>query len=584
MTHVISCCHFSVKEVGAVNMEGSTAEEDAHISEGVKKKRKESPQVINQGNRDPTPTKCAEQLQLIVQDTEEEQGKEQGKEEQHKEQGKEQSKEDKQIEKKEEAVSEKVRREAEEEVIVIEEDDSGEHDDTGKWTCAKCQLLNPDQVKQCLSCQTTKPKDEEKTGGLKVPQRQNAVKIRKQHPVDDGKEKGDQEKGDTEKGDSVEKEKSKMDDVDSGMDVDTWNCRRCTLENKMISQRCIMCGAPREDNAVKGINASLLDKYPAISPRKVKPVTSPKLNGDSSARGKSSSKVDSEWTCQKCTFLCNPAWKFTCDMCDKPRNVYGAHMKGVPKNSKINPEVFEFPSNNVNRTALPVMNVIDGTPVKTIGKHKTKDDEWSCPRCTLLNKKTASVCAACTCPRPSRDIDTPSTPNIPNTWVCGQCTLRNENTLMICNVCQASRMGSARQPSDSSSPSTSQAANALSNDKVKLAGWICECSFKNDAVNLECMICDAPNSRGTIVGKTPAVSAASATASSSSASSSSGVQATASCSTATAESTIVSRPAIARQKTICMMDVRRKEEKEAMEQWEQIVDFCKVVSEINLLL
>ena len=195
---------------------------------------------------------------------------------------------------------------------------------------------------------------------------------------------------------------------------------------------------------------------------------------------------------------------------------------------------------------------------------------WSCPRCTLNNKDTASVCGACGCPKPSshpaKGAFAP-----PNTWVCGRCTLRNGRSVDVCQACHLPRVASpARSPADNSPKAPIARAESVepstSNSDPKM--WTCrQCTFQNSVNLTECKVCDMPRSWS------PSAAAA------------------ASASTSPAEGAIIveddddedMKPGphprgIMRQKTVCMETVRQKEEKEALERWNTIIEFCKAVS------
>ncbi|ELT93631.1 hypothetical protein CAPTEDRAFT_191769, partial [Capitella teleta] len=79
-----------------------------------------------------------------------------------------------------------------------------------------------------------------------------------------------------------------------------WKCRSCTLENKQQLTRCSMCETPRKDNAPKTLLRRLTEDPP------------PKEETGDSA----------EWTCDHCSFKCNPSWASYCDCCYSVRQIY----------------------------------------------------------------------------------------------------------------------------------------------------------------------------------------------------------------------------------------------------------------------
>jgi len=64
-------------------------------------------------------------------------------------------------------------------------------------------------------------------------------------------------------------------------------------------------------------------------------------------------------------------------------------------------------------------------------KSPEQHSDWSCSICTLLNKASAKVCAACTKPRPRQPEQ--------QQWSCTTCTLLNRASANICAVCSKPR-------------------------------------------------------------------------------------------------------------------------------------------------
>jgi hypothetical protein len=156
--------------------------------------------------------------------------------------------------------------------------------------------------------------------------------------------------------------------------------------------------------------------------------------------------ADNEWSCTSCTML-NPMAAIKCSVCGKSNShANGGGLKG----GKSHP--------------------LDDSDSKDSAGKKHKADgsallPWDCPLCTLHNLATASICATCNGPRPSR----PSNANVaaasgglpppppPRPWTCSSCTVVNfEAAATTCSVCGTARDASAA--TSTAAPSATDAA------------------------------------------------------------------------------------------------------------------------------
>jgi len=177
----------------------------------------------------------------------------------------------------------------------------------------------------------------------------------------------------------------------------------------------------------------------------------------------------------------------------------------------------------------------------TIITDEATTDQWTCSRCTLVNKSSVDRCGVCEAPRrfsapivnpdPSLSSTKPKTTGksgAASTWTCSSCTfIDNPSWGVICQVCNTPRPAGSGQPRKKPRviPSTSGSGACSKGNTAK---------EKNRS---------ASSSSGPGQG---------------------------------------APPRLQRLSSQCCEAVQASEEATAMEQWNHIVDFCKVVSSHSL--
>ena len=195
-----------------------------------------------------------------------------------------------------------------------------------------------------------------------------------------------------------------------------WVCRRCTLQNQIHMKRCAVCETPRRSNVPTDIPVEFKRNTDShIDLTKASP------NGPTNS--------NSTWMCQNCTYRCNPSWAVTCDICDKPRDMFNVSSSLQSRGTSNAPIPEDVEMVEVNDILTP-----KSSKSKTVPKVDTavKEDMWVCPRCTLENKLLADICGACACRKPQTPMG--KTKLISDTWTCIRCTLRNAKTDTYCQV------------------------------------------------------------------------------------------------------------------------------------------------------
>lgn len=189
-----------------------------------------------------------------------------------------------------------------------------------------------------------------------------------------------------------------------------WTCTKCSYAyNPLWSERCDICNSVRSPPSVN--EPSLI----TVTKDSVR-YTPTKQDGEkSSGEGKGTPQgasatlateetdleddveclpaddvpdADADWTCKKCTLL-NPSSKLACDVCGGSK-----------------------------------LGSITAKCDKTLGK----GESWDCPRCTLKNPLRASVCRACKTANPKKGPDPNSTPSNSTSAVLGSPSSRQQSS------------------------------------------------------------------------------------------------------------------------------------------------------------
>ncbi|XP_063703467.1 calpain-D [Culicoides brevitarsis] len=183
-----------------------------------------------------------------------------------------------------------------------------------------------------------------------------------------------------------------------------------------------------------------------------------------------SSGMTRMWTCIKCSYAYNPQWVKQCDICESSRS----HMSS--KDSNI-----ESSDNDKSRMLKLLSHGFDEVPTKVpmaTFEQDLEDDfqflpgdtipsdseiEWTCKKCTLLNKGTSTVCIVCGGSK-LRSITSVEdlTLRKGEFWSCSKCTLKNSLGSSACSACKATRQSSSAQPNNVAAASTTSASSIAS--------------------------------------------------------------------------------------------------------------------------
>ena len=204
---------------------------------------------------------------------------------------------------------------------------------------------------------------------------------------------------------------------------DTWVCLECTYRNKLVVTECEMCGTLKP-------GAQKAPKRSAIS----------NPTREESSPAKTVSFSSGPWMCSTCAFH-NADNLNACKICNtkrRPQDLvntngtdYGRQRAGAANNN-------HSPS-DPGQPAVPA------------------SDEYSCPTCTLFNKRAKKGCDACGTTNPyyvahshpppptstphnvqmGRTHPTTPPPTAQSKWPCLVCTFENWATHRKCEMCQA---------------------------------------------------------------------------------------------------------------------------------------------------
>lgn len=410
--------------------------------------------------------------------------------------------------------------------------------DSRKWKCDTCTLLNPVQVEQCIACLAWKPKGAELI-----------VDKRDEHSdgEDDSKEVEDikclianpKRSSGSPKMDIPEQQTIPSQAVTNG---DVWICRRCTLENNNDKTRCDVCETPRKNNVPTTLPKIIKDKMQGFTRMISEEIQGPKPKRQvSQSIHSNGGSVEDTWICSHCTYKFNPSWAEVCDLCQSVKQVYGPH--------NPSPSHRESSQRSSRRPATITLGTTTPSP-----DHPLRN-VWICPKCDHENQNLVRDCADCGHLRKPTTAAMKSLRKASVTtqaqWICSRCTFRNSFTAHVCGMCQSKRESSAMLPSGSQTIliSDDEDDDVFIKSSQRRSSWICpRCTFSNKMVDFECRMCGVAHKFGRVR------------------------------SISSPETAPMGPPQmLQRQGTICMEQIRKESEKEAMEQWHSIVGYCKIV-------
>lgn len=130
------------------------------------------------------------------------------------------------------------------------------------------------------------------------------------------------------------------------------------------------------------------------------------------------------WTCNHCSFSYNSPQSFTCDICDTPRRTLNSDFQTPISINTQNSGVIYSKINHNNKINKTIMN------------NNTLVNCWTCIKCTLINSNEDCFCKACGGSKlNSTTNQNYSTLKPSESWVCKRCTLRNSIQSFECSAC-----------------------------------------------------------------------------------------------------------------------------------------------------
>ncbi|XP_020605318.1 calpain-15-like [Orbicella faveolata] len=305
----------------------------------------------------------------------------------------------------------------------------------------------------------------------------------------------------------------------------SWTCKQCTLINTGRNPTCSACG---------------YRKQPTVSAWTCKvcgsrnPQTVVLCNHCGSDRIKSPRNCDhngKQWTCPRCT-LTNPWTASICSACQLDPSLVMADSsasRGSSAKERLYPDL-----------SLQLHPVIA----------QQSPEVLKCPKCqSLLYDNVGVYCTVCHSPCPEegfkpRPFPKSSVPHVSKDiddshWSCSGCTLDNKASNSVCEVCGRARdVGPNRSNSGETSDSTGSG--------VVDPGWSCPtCTLFNSSNVAMCSACGSKRDSGASHGEASQPS----------------------------PSTSPSKT-MKRQKSIPVESRRMRDEKQAKEQWINIVQYC----------
>lgn len=458
------------------------------------------------------------------------------------------------------------------------EADTSRCSSSSKWRCESCMLLNPVQVPQCIACLAWKlngviivndtddmgpdkeeqGKDDEVGIDSHVRHDSDDISVLPSDDVitidaedeDEALVKGlffDTSQGHKKDGDKngTWNSKAEISTLQDQTATDQWTCSRCTLVNKSAVNRCEVCEAPRRSTT------------PIVLPGPTSPLMKVKNSGKSHvaviARSVSS---EERWKCSHCTFVDNPSWGVLCNICSTPRPVGN---RQPPKKPSVNPSGSDSGNHSKHPTVPKTTKVSTNDKVSESGR-----STWLCPKCTLKNGSDKNKCTACGYMKtPFAGVSTKYSPvgDATGVWTCALCTIKNQASASVCSMCMSKRDVPLPILVPDAKRSIASTSHTVPPSGKTKNPWRCAvCTFMNKSTETNCTKCGSNE-----VMKEKNRSAPAST------SFDQGAPPGAVC-------------RFRRLSSQCCDVVQAHEEAEATEQWDIIVNFCKVVSWPDFLL
>ncbi|XP_017396631.1 E3 SUMO-protein ligase RanBP2 [Cebus imitator] len=291
-----------------------------------------------------------------------------------------------------------------------------------------------------------------------------------------------------------------------------WHCNSCSLKNAATAKKCVSC------QNLNPSNKELLG--PPLGETVFTPKTGPENVQDRFAL--MTPKKESHWDCSICLVRNEP----TVSRCIACQNTESTNKSG---SSFVHQASFKF-----GQGELPKPVNSDFRSV-----FSTKEGQWNCSVCLVLNEGSSTKCVACQNPRkqnlPATSISTSAsfkfgtseTSKTPKSgfedmfakkegqWDCSSCLVPNEANATRCVACK--NPGKPNPSTSIPAPAsfkfgTSEASKAPKSGfeemfTKKEGQWDCQvCSVRNEASATECIACQNPSKQNqpTSATSTPA--------------------------------------------------------------------------------
>ncbi|XP_076319430.1 uncharacterized protein LOC143230187 isoform X2 [Tachypleus tridentatus] len=436
-----------------------------------------------------------------------------------------------------------------------------------KWKCDFCHFLNIPSTNHCIVCQNSRTFQSEEinreevsnTNGLRrscnelkvsSPKRQRSFSDRIKAKLFRQSSEGSTEANGNTKRTLVANSHSAEDVMTVNNDQQlSWVCKSCTYENNSVAECCEICEASRVVNiptSIKLRNSFSLGFLTDLRPRNTTNNTQqppPTRKYNNCFKSKSLSEVFTT----EC-FTNSPVLKH------RPNGTLGT--SNTDKHLIVDlteepPHEGEMSTSLTSDSSWPQSSrsSITGENERNFSDSNMRlsqvlgvavIDRWTCIRCTLINPSTDNICSACGGSKVNSTTDRQFRTLKPKeSWACLRCTLRNPKSAPECAACNYQRetLDTCHQPSTA----TLRYGSVRSVREGCSDEWNCSaCTYHNSGGHVVCEMCHSSRS---LLSLRP--------------------------------DTAHSRAIPQQGESELMDELRRIEEDEARQKWEDIVNFCK---------
>lgn len=263
-----------------------------------------------------------------------------------------------------------------------------------------------------------------------------------------------------------------------------WTCDKCSYSNNPSDNKCASCG-----KAKKGLLSFLSGLFSKNTTNSSAP-----LSISTMETSEGSSSMPSDWICSQCTY-CNDSSAIECKQCrnckvwdDSMNDHEGSYemLRSQDDRSHDDDVIIMSSHNGKQDDGTPVdkedVMIIDDDDVIITNDDVmvTNENNWKCSNCTLINKIANTNCSACG--STNREIgpvmktgDKTSNFNPATQWACPHCSMYNSINDTYCSACMNKQSVKKKSPITMFDP---------------LTQWQCQdCSLYNKNDNINCMAC-----------------------------------------------------------------------------------------------